>query len=306
MNTKKLLLVGSKQNGTKNSVHDIARLLQDQPYQITVIFWEDLIFNISKNTQSVTADGIEIAENFDLVIGFNWYKTGRLTIYRDVALTFALYLQHNNVDFWNNEMAHQRSTTKLSMMMQLAINDIDIPKTTYSLDARQLAAVNGMVFPCIIKGMAASRGAENYLVKDSQELQKIVLANEVNKYLVQEFIANDSDLRLVCAAGAPVMAIERKRTNADTHLNNTSQGASARQIEIDTLPPELLTKTEKICRITGRELAGVDWMLANDGSDRKVCLEVNAIPQISSGTYVETKIEKIGDRINQFLDKENI
>lgn len=306
MSTKRLLLIGSINSGTKNNVLEIAQLLHGQSLDVDTANWEDLLFTISTERQEVVHKGKNIADAYDLVIAFNWYKSGKLSIYRDVALTLALYLNDRNVQFWNSEMLHQRSTTKLSMMMQLALSGIDIPATLYSLNAKLLSDSCANAVPCIVKGMAASRGADNYLVRKSEELQSILGFSPENRFLVQEFIPNSSDLRLVCAGGSAVMAIERKRRDETTHLNNTSQGASAEQIELSQLPHEILTKTEKICKITGRELAGVDWMFANDGSDRKVCLEVNAIPQLSSGTYVETKIFKIGQKIRQSLDKEQL
>lgn len=301
---KKILLLGSRFSGEKNDVSLMQNALAPQLGKemiLNKIYFEDLLLQISRREQRVidTASGLDI-KDADLVIAVNWYQNGTRRIYRDVAFAISLYLRHHNVKFWNSEMVLQRSVSKLSAMMQLGLNGIDVPATTFALSPDILCAQE-ITFPAVVKDVAASRGKNNYLAQDFSTLKKILADQETNKYIVQEFIANDHDLRVICFAGRPAMIIKRTGRNAATHLNNISQGAEAEALSIESLPKELLEKCEFVCTLMGRELAGIDILPATDGSKRFVFLEVNAIPQLTSGALVQDKLQMLAQSITNHM-----
>ena len=84
-------------------------------------------------------------------------------------------------------------------------------------------------------------------------------------------------------------------------MNNTSLGAKASLVELSELDPKIIADCQKICLLMGRELAGIDFMIANDGSSRQVFLEVNAIPQLTSGSFVEEKLHSLVEAVNDYL-----
>ena len=302
---KQIILLGSKDAGNKNDIGLLAQSLQEQHVDadIKVCYWEDMVFVITAQDQAVT-DGATQADfaAADLVVAMNWYKTGALGFYRDMAFALALYLQHKGITFWNSEMLQQRSSTKLSALMQLALQGVDVPKTVFTLNSGALMAANDMDFPLIVKTIAGSRGVGNYLARDNAQLQEI-FAKDGGKtpFMIEEFIPNDHDLRVVCYGGQPALIIKRSRTSDATHLNNTSQGATAELLPLDQADESVLHMGREACRILGREIAGVDIVLANNGSKRMVCLEVNAIPQLTSGSYVPEKAQKLAAALNEYL-----
>jgi glutathione synthase/RimK-type ligase-like ATP-grasp enzyme len=199
-------------------------------------------------------------------------------------------------------MLMQRSTSKLSAMMQLSLSGYDIPATRFSLN-KDLLTPDTNKFPMILKGVAASRGAQNYLISNAAELvERLHTPTQTNRFLLQEYISNQSDLRIVCFGGQPQMAIRRSRQGDSTHLNNTSLGAEANLVELSSLSDSILEACAKVCKIMGRDMAGIDLIEANDGSSRQVFLEVNAIPQLTSGTYVDKKLELLSGYISKFLE----
>jgi glutathione synthase/RimK-type ligase-like ATP-grasp enzyme len=298
---KKILLLGSKNNEGKNDITVINKHLANKSHvQVDVAYYEDLLFSIKSDSQAITntANSQDIA-NHDLIIAFNWYKNGQSKLYRDVAFTIALYLQDRNVNFWNKEMLNQRSTSKLSTMMQLALAGMPIPVTYFSLNAAILKD-QAHTFPLIVKAAAASRGKQNYLCKDHQELTDVLKnGSENNTFLMQEYIPNDSDYRVNCFDGKPKLVIQRSRLDNNTHVNNTSQGGQARVVDFSGLPDKVIEKCKEICYIMGRDMAGIDVLVSNDGSERVVFLEVNAIPQLTTGTYTEEKMQALADTLNQ-------
>jgi glutathione synthase/RimK-type ligase-like ATP-grasp enzyme len=82
--------------------------------------------------------------------------------------------------------------------------------------------------------------------------------------------------------------IERARRNDKTHLNNTSQGAPAKIVSLETIPPELRRASTKAAKILEREIAGVD-ILQDKNTGLWYCLEVNDGPQLASGSFIKEK-----------------
>ncbi len=297
----KVVFLGSKNSAGKN---DVSEMLQSFQHSSKVapdartVYFEDLLFSIATEKQSVldTATGQDMA-SADLVIAVNWYRNGDESIYRDVALALALYLQKQGVKIWNSEMKEQRSTTKLSAMMQLALAGMPIPHTVFSLDPNLLQS-EAKEFPVVCKSATASRGRNNHLIQKAEELAKVVGNDIPNRYLLQPFIPNEGDYRVICFGGEPQLVLKRMRQGTETHLNNMSQGAIGQLLQPSALPAELLTQCRDICKLMGREMAGIDVLLPEGGLP-PVFLEINAVPQLTSGAFVEEKLAALSDTIQK-------
>ena len=285
---KRITIIGARDSGTKNNPQVLADSLQAVDVVATVAYWEDLVFSIATSDVRVTKAGVPLFETApDMVIAIGWYKSGAQTVYRDVAYSLALYLRHNHIPFMNSEMGQQRSTTKLSCMVQLALAGVPVPQTSFCLQAQQTVATQPL--PFVAKDVAASRGKSNYLVKTEQDRIMVLAAG--GNLMVQPFLPNDHDLRVICFGGAPSLILRRSRDGAaDTHLNNTSQGGHGEWLPLDSVDPEILTNASRICKIMNRELAGIDFIPDSASSFGYSCLEVNAIPQLTSGFDVDKKL----------------
>lgn len=295
---KKILIIGTKHVGSKNDPMIICDKLQSRGLSAKVVFWEDITVSIVNNVVKLLIDNADIiADKPDLVMAFGWYKNGKKSIYRDLALAVALCLEKAGIPYWNSEMGHQRSTTKLSTLVQLALNDVPVPDTYFSIRAKKNTQI--LSVPFIVKATSASRGRSNYLIKSASDIAQIDFSE--NSFLFQPFLPNDHDLRVICFGGQPTLILKRSRqAGADTHLNNTSQGGSAQWLELSSVNNELLTIATKICKVTGREMAGIDFIPDAKSSFGYSCLEVNAIPQLTSGVDSDMKIEMLA---NNLLEK---
>lgn len=293
---KQVIIVGSRSSGSKNNPDEIARFIALNDATVTRVYWEDIIFSVKTGVVSIVAGAVDIlALDTDLVIAVGWYKNGAKSIYRDVAFSLALALKHRGITFWNSEMVHQRSTTKLSAMVQLALEGIPVPDTLFSIDTQKALASN-QAYPFVIKAIAASRGASNYLIENEQQLASAHVSE--GYFLVQPFLPNDHDLRVICFGGEPTLVLRRaRRADANTHMNNTSQGGQADWLELSSLPPEVLTLCRKVCTIMGREMAGIDLIPDDTSSMGYSCLEVNAVPQLTSGTDKDKKLTAFGKAV---------
>lgn len=292
----KVLVLGSKDHGSKNDPAIVASGIQSEDLLTEIVYWEDLVFYISTGSVFVKSLGKDVFdENPGLIITMGWYKKQKG--YRDVGYAFGLVAQRHNVPIWNSEILMQRSTTKLSCMVQLALNDISVPTSVFSLE--DPSYMNDQPLPFIAKDPAASRGESNHLISAEDERRGFVETG--GGYLVQPFLPNDHDLRVICFDGRPQLVLKRSRAEAsETHLNNTSQGGSSEWLDLSQIPSELLTISEKICKIMGREMAGIDFIPNAESPYHYSCLEVNAIPQLTSGVDVEKKMAALKSTINRY------
>lgn len=300
---KKILILGSRNSGEKNDARIIAeRVGSDDSLDAKLVYWEDLVFVVSTGRVEVWfADEKFLPADIALVIAVGWYKSGKQLIYRDIAFSFALLLKEYGVPFWNSEMVQQRSISKLSTMVQLALAGIAVPSTVASLTL-DYAVGRMKKYPYIAKAASASRGESNYLVAsadDEVQLRK----DEVQLFLLQDYLENDHDLRVICFGGEPSLVLRRSRgEGATTHLNNTSQGGAAGWIDVHEVSTQILTYCQKISKITGRELAGIDLIPDAGSPIGYSCLEVNAIPQLTSGTDVDRKMKALVHTLRQMKE----
>ena len=174
---KNVIIIGSRTSGKKNNPDDIARSIASSETNVTQIYWEDVVFSIKTGDVRITAGDVDIIEsNVDLVIAVGWYKNGKKSVYRDVAYALALTLKHWNITFWNSEMVNQRSTTKLSAMVQLALEAVPVPTSWFSLKFANMSA-EAIQYPFVAKAVAASRGDSNYLIENDEQALDAVLTD---------------------------------------------------------------------------------------------------------------------------------
>ena len=106
----------------------------------------------------------------------------------------------------------------------------------------------------MVKSILSSGGRLNYLVNSKAGLRTAV-KKAGGKALIQEFIDNDGDYRVVVTYGRPVIVYKKTRDpNSQSHLNNVAQGAK-RTLTDDKDVIDLAVRTAKVL---GREFCGVD------------------------------------------------
>lgn len=223
--------------------------------------------------------GRDIA-SFDLVFFQKWTRLPQH------AFAAALHVQHAGVPILRSEVVRQIPSSKIGELPMLVHGGLPIPKTVVAPreTIRAMARDGSLPFtyPFIMKDIGASRGNNNFLVKDDEDfVAKISPVDEDVTFMAQEFIPNDCDYRFAVADGK-ILYIMRRWRSGDTHLNNTSQGGSAEFMEADAFSDEVIDVVFRAAEATGRpDIAGVDIILTDGG--KPYVLEVNSTPQIQDG-----------------------
>ncbi|MFA1610235.1 ATP-grasp domain-containing protein [Halobellus rubicundus] len=202
----------------------------------------------------------------------------------------------HGIPWVNGRDAVATSRNKAGVIAALAGADVPVPETklvSNPVDEEEvLAAASDLDFPVVVKPNSTTRGVGVAKAPDLDSLLGIVdylnlvhdyRATGDKSYLLQEFLPDARDYRVMVLDGEVVGGVER-RLPADAHSagrwkHNVHRGASARRIDV---PGELRDLAVETADVLGIDYLGVD-ILVSDG--RAVVSETNARPTIDDGKY---------------------
>lgn len=279
--------------------------LKEKGYAVQFVKLTDILFDISN-------DSIEVIDSktntpftsFSAVLMTNWFSHS--SVRKDIAYSLALYLQANNVPFVNTETLYSRSTSKLSQLMLAALHEVPISRTVFCLNLQVLQEYLGSIgfaSPFIFKNAHASRGNGNYLLTEIEDIAAHKKEHsETSPFIAQSFVPSDkSDYRLFVVNGKAQLVI-RRIGQSDSHLNNTSAGASTELVDPSSMSAEVLSIVETMSRLLHREVTGID-VIFDAQSGKPYFLEANPIPQIATGSNVTAKLNALTEGLVSLAKK---
>lgn len=154
-------------------------------------------------------------------------------------------------------------------------------------------------FPIILKGSGGDRGTRVFKADNLKELEVLVRqlrkteTEEGKRYMLQEFIQNEGDYRVLVLGEKVLGVMKRSRQKAGEFRNNFSMGG---KVEIADLPEEIKQLAVKAAKVSGLMIAGVD-VIYDERSGKAYILEVNKGPQFW-GFMEATKIDVPREIVN--------
>lgn len=115
-------------------------------------------------------------------------------------------------------------------------------------------------FPCIMKSISGHGGQEVFLVNDADETNRIKKEHPVLKFVYQEFLENNGDVRIYVLNQKVVVTIKRK-SQVD-YRNNYSLGG---EVELFEPSQEMVDSAIKAATLLKADFIGVDFLLTKDG-----------------------------------------
>ncbi len=180
-------------------------------------------------------------------------------------------VKHN--DFSNTE--HTESVEKITQMVRLSLGEVQVPKTyifnRFTFKFNKVLINSKINYPCVLK-TGGSKGEMVWKVNSLKEIKEKVKGIEKEMIMVQEFIPNDFDIRVLCMFGEIVGAI--KRSSTDDFYNNLAKGGKSETIEITEEEAEV---AKKACDVLKVDFGGVDIVRTERGP---MIFEVNTGPQV--------------------------
>lgn len=302
MNEQRILFISRRDDRQSfDTAFSMAAALKDSKVQYDACYLEDLLFSFDGSALRITEpNGLEI-DKYDGIFLLGWFK---LKIYEDIAVAIARYAAHKGIPILNSEAAKTRSYSKLSQCVTAALGDVSVTPFVFSMDAQRLiqgVEQSNLEYPLIVKAVLASRGDDNHLVQNAQELQDAVAKSPDLAFIAQTFIPNDGDYRLL-VMGDRVRLVLHRQSQTDSHLNNTSQGGKAKLVDIAELPQAMLDEAVYMSKALNRELTGVDIIVHNQ-TGKHYFLELNNMPQLSTGSLVDEKMKQVDLFLTEWLNE---
>ena len=290
INKQRVLILSMAEEDYTRTVNDdfVKRLnAQDDEVVFEWANYRDLVFEILDGDPKIwRLSNNKDLKRYDLV----YFKS--FDRYQEQAVAVALYLDNFGVKYSGTELRSFIPKYKLTQMMKLAVEQISIPDTVYVAPTYSQTNYHYLVEklgrPFIYKDMGGRTGNNNYLVKNKEHFQEIIAEYPEINFIAQRYVKNDGDLRVLVMADEIKLVINRRRNDDSTHLNNTSRGANAENVKLESLSAGISEISLQAARAIGRDVAGVDVMI-NQSTNMPLVLEVNASPQIGSGALLEEK-----------------
>lgn len=288
---KKVLILCRREDraefDTAKSMADGLQSAASDDAQYTPCNYEDLIILFDGNTVHINDDKNIDIQSYDVIFQLGWFKS---KLIEDIALAVAMYAERHGITHHNQEALHNRSSRKISQYVAAALNGVQTIPFVFAHDyQKMLPWAKACTLPLIVKDAAGNRGNNNHLVKSLDEIERILAASPDVPFLIQDFIENDGDYRLLVAGDQVKLAMLRKASDG-SHLNNISKGGTGELVVVNKLGSEMLQDAVKIARVLRREFAGID-MVIDKKTGRHYLLEANNMPQISTGSNTTMKLQ---------------
>lgn len=261
------ILKGDKPNEKSEAYATFRGLQKIAQDDYTLIPYGELVLKISNEEVAISYGDIDL-KDFDLVYirDFQGYEFERNAI--------AYYLDQMGTKFLNSDIIRFQHISKLTQYMAFSLNSVAIPRTIFAKDQMLLDAVSEeFTFPMILKSITGNSGNDNFMINDINDLKRKLATYKNVKFIAQEFIPNEGDLRMIVLGDKVECIYSRVRQSGD-HRNNVSQGGDKTYLSLDTVDASYKDMAIHAAKVVGRDICGVDVMINNE-TENAVVLEAN-------------------------------
>jgi len=263
---RKILIFKGDRPPERSTAHHIyKRLVAECPDEYYIENLADIAFVIRGSDVAC----VSMASSRDIATYDLLYIRG--TGHPPIRHALALYAAHHKLTLLGEEAHYFQHATKLTQYVALALAGVPVPDTIFATRAWivQAAARCGATYPAVVKAIDGSNGLDNMLIKCADKLDDLTFEYPV----VQQYIPNDFDYRVIVAGGEVMLAYKRIRTDTANYKNNVAEGATREYVP--RLSPEVRDMALRAAAITRRDLGGID-IIRDKHTGAHYVLEVNS------------------------------
>ncbi len=266
---------------------ELAKRLSSQEISVEVAAYNDLGFLIDGDeAKVVNCRTGEDLRNFSkiLVLSTSLYHAQNY-----IFSALACYCRKYSIEVLDDSFTN--SDGKLYAMWRFWEKGVDVPKTAFGPASFLGEILQKFGSPAVLKAVNGTKGHDNYLVHSGEEIAEIVERDPDTRYILQNYIPNDGDYRVIVTNFEAQLAIYRSANGKDFR-NNTSLGGEASLVPLDELDPKIIQLATEAAKALDIKIAGAD-ILQNKETGKYSVLEVNRTPQLASGAFTDAKAEVI-------------
>ena len=238
---------------------------------VTSAHFADLLFHFSSNHTIITVQHIALS---DFTLIFFRKKFG----FEEEVVLLTRYAEQHDIRIADSVLSRRATyiDRKSYECLLLSMHRIPFIESwgcrASSLQQQQLP---NLAFPLVVKATDVNRGEGVFLAKNNNELMELTKKMSDKFILLQPFIENDGDVRVLVIGNKVVAAIKRSRVSKTDFRNNVSQGATSTSIKLDEIVEQTAISAAKALAY---DVAGVDLMYDKQ-TQRYLVMEVNCGPQ---------------------------
>lgn len=289
MSMKKILIIKSKPSKLDHLLRESLAKFSENKYYIAN--YENVRIFYNRPEIEVWIDDVKLSD-FSLVYFKSWRR------YQGLATTLSHYLNDHDIPFLDKAVYLPMSGNKILQMYLLRKAGLPIPKSIFisrGMAMSNIKMIEGElgVYPVIAKDVAGQKGKNNFLIKSREELISLFENTDQSiEYLLQEFIPNDFDYRILVMGNGIGAYEKRKRRDNNTHLNNVAFGASEEFLPVESISEEVRSISVNAASLFARQIAGVDIIIHKE-TGKPYIIEVNPSPGIDYDTGKTPELESL-------------
>lgn len=171
-------------------------------------------------------------------------------IYRGRNYLLLEELENRGIKTFNNVLTNKTANDKYLTYEFLRENDLPYIET----------CLEPKSFPCIMKSVSGHGGQEVFFAKTIEEANQIKTEHPNLKFIFQEFLENNGDVRIYVLNKKDMVSIKRK-SQVD-YRNNYSLGGEVTLFEPSQ---EMVDSAIKVATLLQADFIGVDFLLTKEG-----------------------------------------
>lgn len=267
---KKILRLTGTKNILKNELKFKEAAQKVWNIDIDFLCYLDLFFDIDWNFKNIYTEEKVWKYDFFWIGGIKGIPFKNSLTYYYIHLLKKSLIDQRVASFLDN--------SKLSQIVLLQHLKIKIPKSMFFVASKENKKIHKELilkrfsYPFILKNPILDRGEGVFLIKNETDLNIHFQTKNYPCYLIQNFIENDGDYRVLTTKEKILWVI--KRFNEKDFRNNISAGGISKMVK--DIPTEIITISKKILEEYGLDIAGIDFFI-KDGS--YYVIEINDFPQ---------------------------
>lgn len=300
--------LGTKDKDISYETRQFVKELRKRNHTVDFALWSSISFSFTnKNGVEIKARGKDL-KYFDYIIpryplsALNRPKGKQLRHKVYVSRLYRHYLLI--IDYINQQKKHILNEKvkdtmlfydKLFQHYHLAQHDVPILSTLlYTGNQLPKSIYDKFKKPYILKSIEGSRGMQVHKINYKKDIPPLINKYGQSRLLVQKYIPQMRDYRIIVIGNKIIGGIERIATNNDFRAN-VALGAITKEIKIT---PEIDRISKKAAKVFNAEFAGVDVI---EYKGKHYVLEVNIFPMFEG--FEEATKTSVPRELAKYIEK---
>lgn len=268
------------------------KISQDNTIEVSLYSYQDLAFSIDEGNTSIkiypTNQDLKVFSKIIIL------ATSPYHLQNYIFSALSCYCTKNHIALMDDSFSN--TDGKLYSLWRFWEKQIPVAKTFFGPMEFLAQKLHELGDSGILKSVQGTKGKDNYLINSCEQLEQVIHDNQETRFILQNFIPNNGDWRIILTNYEPRMAIYRSSDGKD-HRNNTSVGGDAKLVALEEVDPKIVDLAIASAKALGIKIAGADIMQDAITGEYTV-LEVNRTPQLVTGAFIDEKMQIIQSLIH--------